>query len=476
MSTDTIEIASKDLWNRAKTIYLSTLRNEEERNQAENYFSMITTVTMSENVFIVYTSNQFAADFLNDKYASKLKSALDLAGGDKNLILNFKHDAVQRPAFIVPVTPQPSQGYGMPAASIQPKASPFVSTLPLEENYTFEEFVQGQSNSWAYGAAKGVANHPGQKNYNPLFIHGGTGLGKTHLMQAIGNDLRKRNPQMAICYLTAESFLNEYVNSLQNKGMESFREKYRNIDVLLVDDIQFLQKGTQCQEEFFNTFNYLTSNHKQIVMTSDVAPKNLPALEARLISRFEGGMVQEIEAPGYETRLAILQKKAEGLSPSIPISALQFLADNIKSHVRAIEGALAKVHVTTLINPTQELSPEFLSVLLKDVIAKEQALKKLTIKEIQESVARKYGVTVSQILSTDRSASLVTPRQLAMYISRKYTAKSLLEIAPEFSKKHATIIHGVKTIERQLDVDPELKSSLESILQEFGYKISDKME
>lgn len=473
---DSIDTDSKDLWERAKTIYLSTLRSDEERNQAENYFSMITSVTSQDGYFMIYTSNQFAADFLNDKYAGKLKSALDLAGGDKSLNITFKHDETAKKTFIVPVqAPSRAAAYNT-IATTPVKSSSFISTLPLEENYTFEEFVQGPSNSWAYGAAKGVANHPGQKNYNPLFIHGGTGLGKTHLMQAIGNDLRKRNPSMSICYLTAETFLNEYVNALQSKGMESFREKYRNIDVLLVDDIQFLQKGTQCQEEFFNTFNDLTTNHKQIVMTSDVAPKNLPALESRLISRFEGGMVQEIEAPGYETRLAILQKKAEGMSPSVPMSALQFLADNIKSHVRAIEGALSKVHVTTSMNPTQELTPEFLGILLKDVIAKEQSLKKLTIKEIQESVARKYGISVPQILSTDRSASLVTPRQLAMYISRKYTTKSLLEIAAEFSKKHATIIHGVKTIEKQLDVDAELKTSLEEILQEFGYKISDKME
>jgi chromosomal replication initiator protein len=281
---------------------------------------------------------------------------------------------------------------------------------------------------------------------------------------------------MSICYLTAETFLNEYVNALQQKGMESFREKYRSIDVLLVDDIQFLQKGKQCQEEFFNTFNDLTWKHKQIVMTSDVSPKNLPALEERLISRFIGGMVQEIEAPGYETRLAILKKKAENLIPSIPQSTLEFLADNIKSHVRAMEGALAKVHVTISINPTQELSQEFLSIILKDFIEKEQTLKKLTIREIQECICKKYGVSIGQILSSDRTASLVTPRQLAMYISRKYTTKSLQEIAAEFDKKHATILHGVKAIEKRLDLEGELKAILDEVLGEFRYNIADKME
>lgn len=478
MNNNEIDNASTDLWERAITIYLSTLRNDEERSQADNYFAMITSISVNDNIFTIFVKNKFAAQYLQDKYAEKLKFSLNLAGGSKDSILEFKEDPKSNPVIIQPITPKPVPE-NSPAQNFKDQkqaTAPFISTLPLEENYTFEEFVQGSSNSWAFAAAKGVANNPGQKSYNPLFIHGGTGLGKTHLMQAIGNELKKKNPSMSICYLTAETFLNEYVNALQQKGMESFREKYRSIDVLLVDDIQFLQKGKQCQEEFFNTFNDLTWKHKQIVMTSDVSPKNLPALEERLISRFIGGMVQEIEAPGYETRLAILQKKAENLTPSIPQSTLEFLAEHIKSHVRAMEGALAKVHVTISINPTQELTHDFLALILKDFIEKEQSLKKLTIREIQECICKKYGVSIGQILSADRTASLVTPRQLAMYISRKYTTKSLLEIAAEFDKKHATIIHGVKAIEKRLDVEGELKAVLGEVLGEFGYSIADKME
>ena len=481
MNYNNIDAESADLWNRAKMIYLSILRTDEERSQAESYFSMITGITLEGNIFKFSVSNKFAADFLTDNYSDKLKSALDLAGGSKDLHLEFTFDPSSSRTIIsnIPVVkpPAPTQNIQAPENKAEAKTStPFISTLPLEENFTFEEFVQGSSNSWAFAAAKGVANNPGQKRYNPLFIHGGTGLGKTHLMQAIGNELKAKNPSMNICYLTAETFLNEYVNSVMQKGMDSFRERYRSIDVLLIDDIQFLQKGKQCQEEFFNTFNDLTANHKQIVMTSDVSPKNLPALEERLISRFEGGMVQEIEAPAYETRLAILKKKAENLTPSIPYSALEFLAEHIKSHVRAMEGALNKVHVTIITNPTQELSNDFLSFILKDVIEKEQTLKTLTIREIQESICKKYNISIAQILSTDRTASLVTPRQLAMYISRKYTTKSLQEIAAEFDKTHATILHGVKTIEKRLDVESDLKGSLEEILSDFGYSISDKME
>ena len=476
MSTEIIDNASNDLWNRARIIYLSSLRNDDDRSQAESYFSMISSVAKNDNIFTIYVNNDFAAQFFNDNYLSKLKSSFDLAGGDANMILEIKYDPNSRIKLSSPnVDFENSQQINITKRSTQ-----FISTIPLEDNYTFDEFVQGPSNSWAFAAAKGVANNPGQKSHNPLFIHGGTGLGKTHLMQAIGNELRKKKPSLLICYITAETFLNEYVNALQQNdnraSLEQFRNKYRSVDILLIDDIQFFQRGTQCQEEFFNTFNALITSHKQIVMTSDVSPKNLPALEERLISRFYGGMVQEIEAPGYETRLAILKKKSENLQPNIACSTLEFLAEHIKSHVRAMEGALAKVHVTLSINPTQELSKDVLSIILKDFIEKEQNLKKLTIREIQECICKKYGVTMGQILSSDRTASLVTPRQLAMYISRKYTTKSLQEIAAEFDKKHATILHGVKTIDKRLDVEDELKHSLAEILKEFGYSISDKME
>ena len=230
------------------------------------------------------------------------------------------------------------------------------------------------------------------------------------------------------------------------------------------------------QEEFFNTFNALQQAKKQIVMTSDVAPKNLPAIEARLISRFEGGMLQEIESPSYETRLAILKKKAASLEVRVPDSVLEFISDNIKSHVRAMEGALGKVSVYVSAYPTTVFNNDILAHILNDFIQKEQTLKKLNIEEIQAAVAKKYAVSINQMLSTERTQSIVTPRQLAMYIARKFTPKSLPEIAKKFEKTHATIIHGVKNIEKRMDVEPDLKSTLAEILSEFGYKLSDQMD
>lgn len=469
-----------DLWNRTKQIYMTTLNDEQERSVAAQYFSTVSKISFENSIFKITASNKFASEFLKKEYSEKISLYLKLAGLQNLSSLEFDYETVPSHSIIIPPSQSPA-GKTDDSLSSRPdfqvkNPSRFISTLPLDPNFTFEEFVQGSSNSWAYSSAKGVANMPGQKKSNPLFIHGGTGLGKTHLMQAIGNELISKNPSLSVCYITSEIFLNEYVNALQKKGIDAFRERYRNLDVLLIDDIQFLQKGKNSQEEFFNTFNFLTTNNKQIVMTSDVAPKNLPALEERLISRFEGGLVQAIEAPDYETRLAILKKKAENLKPSIPTSTLEFLAEHIKSHVRAMEGALSKVHIAISSCPGRQLTNDALYMILKDQIEKEQTLRKITIREIQESVARKFGISISQILSSDRTQSLVTPRQLAMYISRKYAPNSLQEIAKSFDKTHATIVHGVKTMENRLSSEPELKVSLEEILKDFGYSLSDRME
>ena len=466
---ETIDITSKEMWERAKEIYLSTLHSVEEKSQVDRYLSMILSVSRKGDNFIVLTSNAYAADYLKDNYSERLRKCLELVADGEKIGLEFKYDETAKPAIIMPQNQMGRQSYSN-------ATSTFISTMPLNEEYTFEEFVRGPSNSWALAAAQGVVSNPGKSGYNPLFIHGGTGLGKTHLMQAIGNELKRRNSNMAICYLTAETFLNEYVNALKNGQIETFRNRYRTIDLLMVDDVQFLQKGKQFQEEFFNTFCALWQAHKQIVMTSDVAPKNLPAVEERLISRFEGGMVQEIESPNYETRLAILRKKSESMKPAIPDYALEFIADTIKSHVRAMEGALHRVSIFRSMDPTENLTKETLSKLLKDFIEKEQTLKKLNIEEIQAVVAKKYSVTIAQILSAERTQSIVTPRQLAMYIARKFTTKSLPEIAKLFEKTHATIIHGVKNIEKRLDVESDLKATLAEILSEFGYNLSDKMD
>lgn len=473
MNNDTIDAGSKALWENVKTFFMMTLRSPEEQSQADRYFSMILSVAREGNVFTIFTKNEFAADKIRTDYVNRLKGGFLMAGCSDDIEIRVECRESEKPVII---TPTPSAGYygTMPTRqAVQIETQKIVSTLPLNEEYTFATFVRGPSNSYAVSAAEGVVKNPAKPGYNPLFIHGGTGLGKTHLMQAIGNELRKRNPGMAICYLTSETFLNEYVTSLQNGTIESFRHKYRNIDLLLIDDIQFLAKMSNCQMEFFNTFNALKDQHKQIVMTSDVAPKNLPSIEERLISRFEGGMVQEVESPSYETRLAILKKKSESSEVRIPPTVLEYIATRIKSHVRAMEGALTRVCLAISAEPKLVLNNEALTRLLKDYIEKERTMRKLTIEEIQAACAKKYNVNQSDILSHDRLQSLVTPRQMAMYISRKLTSKGLTEIAAAFGKKHATIINGVKTITERLSMETDLKKDLEDILAQFGYRLSD---
>lgn len=435
---------------------------------------MISSVKLDGNTMVFLTSNSYAAELFNEKYAQNIRNLVAMVGDMPEVEVVFKYDDRIKEKIVIPPT-QAKQETPKEEDNVEGQAGfALASSMPLREEYTFDEFVEGPSNSWAYSAAKGVVSHPGEKGYNPLFIHGNTGLGKTHLMQAIGNELIKSNKHCRVCYLTAEMFLNEYVNHMGKGLLTQFRDKYRNVDVLLVDDVQFFQKGRIVQEEFFNTFQYLQDKNKQIVMTCDVPPKNLPSLQDRLVSRFIGGMVQEIDSPSYETRLAILRKKAEFYNPPVPESALEFIAEKIKSHVRAMEGALAKVRVILQTVGSDQLSPVMLAHHLKDFIDNEQTLKKMTIEEIQSTVANKFNVKISDIVSSERTQTIVTPRQMAMYISRKYTSHSLEEIGRTFDKSHATILHGVKTIAKRIQVEPELNNMLNQILSEFGLKQEDE--
>jgi len=466
----------KELWDRVRTICLAMAASEEEKGILDRNFSMIVSLSKDGDDYVFKTSSAFALKLLQEDLG-KLKSGLNLAGAGKEFGIRFEVDTSTERKLELPVA-EPKMKQETGSATIKQSVSSFISTMPLNPEYTFEEFVRGPSNSLANATAISVADKPGRRAYNPFFIHGGTGLGKTHLMQAIGNELKRKNPGLAVCYLTAEVFMNEYVNAIQNSGagMPSFRTKYRNVDVFLVDDIQFIAQRKQMQEEFFNTFTTLYAAGKQIVLTSDISPKNLQNFDERLISRFEGGMVQEIELPSYETRLAILRKKAEGMTPTIPDNALKFIAEKIKTHVRAMEGALGKVNIMMSITPSMNLNDEVLAKLLSDFIERERNLKKITIEEIQNKICHHYQVTMAQLLSPERTQSIVTPRQLAMYISRKYTNKSLPEVAKMFDKTHATIIHGVKNITKRLDVEPELRQSFEQIINELGCSPDDKID
>ena len=454
-----------EIWAKALNRFLVSLEKPETKMQAERYFSQIRSYRLEGNECVITLSQPLLVDWLsNSFYQEGIESALCACGADPGIKVRFaaSHEPPPEITHSENVsTPEPPKEQRRVSRHHAP------STIELDSNFTFDNFVRGPSNSFAHASALAVAKDPG-RTYNPLFIWGGTGLGKTHLMQAIGHEAMKNIKGINVCYITSETLLNEYVNALQTSSLAQFRSKYRNTDILLIDDIQFIADKRQIQEEFFNTFNALFIAKKQIVITCDVAPRDLSGLESRLLSRFQGGMVIEIESPSYETRLAILKSKSKTLQTHIPDEALDFIAENIHSHVRALEGALKILCAVVKINPELELNKEQLRHILKDSIENEKAVKELSISEIQKTVGEHYGVTVQEILSADRSQSLVTPRQVAMFLARKLTVSSLPRVAESFGKSHATIHHGVKTIERRMEVEPNLRAAVYDLAAKLG--------
>jgi chromosomal replication initiator protein len=336
------------------------------------------------------------------------------------------------------------------------------SAAQLSPRYTFDAFVTGAGNQFAQAAALAVAERP-SKAYNPLFLYGGVGMGKTHLMQAIGHEIKKRQPETSICYVTSERFTNEVIQSLRYDKMSSFRDRFRNVDVLMVDDIQFLAQKERTQEEFFHTFNALHESQKQIVIASDRPPKELAEIEDRLRSRFEWGLIADIQPPDLETKVAILQKKAEADRVALPNDVALYIASNIRSNVRELEGALIRLlayasltGVTVNLPTTQQV--------LKNIIDAQS--RKVTIEIIQKAVAEQFGLRVVEIKAKDNSRSVVFPRQIAMYLAKQLTEASLPEIGRQFGgKHHTTVMHSVEKIEHSRKTDKDLNRVLNKLTE-----------
>lgn len=414
---------------------------------------------------VLSVDNEFQMNWLKDNFQPAILDALRIVCGEPEIEIVFKVESVDQntdrnPDVILP-RPMPED---LPP---QPKTHhlPEFEQTPLSPGFTFENFVTGPSNSFAHAAALGVSQAPGRA-YNPLFIYGETGIGKTHLMQAIGHRVLENNSRARVSYISSETLLNEYIDSLKTGTSKAFREKYRNTDVLMVDDIQFLAGKNALQEEFFHTFNELHAARKQIIMTSDLPPKELKGLEPRLVSRFEWGLVTQIECPDFETRLAILRYKQTSATVQLPDALLTFIADHITSNVRSLEGALNKaVSFVTLTG--QELTIDALRNLLKDQINGERQ-KDLSFDDIQRVVAEHFGLTMSDMSSKSRPRSVAEPRQIAMYLCRKLTRSSLPEIAKAFDKTHATVVHACKTIQDRMQVQEDLKESVRELVRVLG--------
>jgi len=336
----------------------------------------------------------------------------------------------------------------------------------LIPKYKFETFVVGSNNRFAQNASLAVAENPG-KQYNPLFIYGGPGLGKTHLMHSIGHYILEHNPGMKVLYVTCETFTNEVIDSIRSGSVNEIRNKYRTVDVLMVDDVQFIIGKDQTQIEFFNTFNALHDMGKQIILTSDKPPKDLKGLDERLISRFEWGLVADIQSPDYETRVAILKRNAENMNINLSNDILSYIADNIKHNIRELESALNRIAAQYNINKDKEITIEDIDYYLKDII-KPDNNKQITIEYIIETVAREYNVTYDDIVSSKRNAEYAFPRQIVMYICRRLLDTSLEGVAKILGKKdHTTIMYGANKIDSEMKKDENFKNKVEYIINKI---------
>lgn len=337
----------------------------------------------------------------------------------------------------------------------------FVHNNQLNKDYTFEKFVVGDGNKMAHAAALAVAENPGSV-YNPLFIYGGAGLGKTHLMQAIGHYILKNDPTSKVKYVSSEAFANDFINSIQLKNQSEFRDEYRNVDLLLVDDIQFLANKVGTQEEFFNTFETLFQNNKQIVLTADRLPNEIQNLQTRLVTRFKMGLPVDITPPDFETRIAILREKSQSIGLDLPDEALNYISGHFDSSVRDLEGALSRIKVFTSMTDAP-ITTSMVAEALRGLVG-QGATKEITIPIIQSKVAKYFNVTVTDLKGKKRVKSIVVPRQIAMYLSRELTDASLPKIGQEFGgKDHTTVIHAHEKIQTALLTNKDLQNDLKEI-------------
>jgi len=413
-------------------------------------------------LFVRVPSKEF--QHIGDKYGDLIQEAIDLHA--------LEFDDVQ---FVTAeedpsMPPQRKDGGFGPLPAHAPTA-PSVRTpeqtrfdwstaAQLNPRYTFDAFVIGNGNQFARAAALAVAERP-SRAYNPLFLYGGVGMGKTHLMHAIGHEVKRRQPSASICYVSAEKFTNEMITSLRNDRMTSFRDRFRGVDVLLIDDIQFIAQKERTQEEFFHTFNALHESMKQIVIASDRPPKELAEIEDRLRSRFEWGLIADIQPPDLETKVAILQKKAENEQVQLPTDVALFIASNVRTNVRELEGAMTRLVAWCNLNRT-EITLATTQQCLKQFI--DMQVRKITIESIQRAVAEQFGMKVSDLKQKNNSRNVVVPRQIAMYLAKQMTEASLPEIGRQFGNKHhTTVMHSIGKIDEQRRTDKDLHRMLNKL-------------
>jgi chromosomal replication initiator protein len=459
-------LVESNLWDDV----LSTIKTKLQRESFETWFNPIRFegIDRAQRLVRLRVPNEVVRDWVKINYANLIDQSfgeLSLGGYSVHWILPGEEGAV----VIPPSPPQAAAKSFDASAHESPRSFPQGATAAatakqvsfdpaLNSKYTFDGFVVGACNQFAHAASLAVAEAPG-KTYNPLYLYGGVGLGKTHLMHACGQAIRERNPHLRVAYLSSERFMNELINSIRYDKTQGFREKYRSVDVLLIDDIQFMAGKERTQEEFFHTFNTLYEQQKQIVISSDCPPREIPTLEERLHSRFEWGLIADLEPPDLETKIAILKRKAETFGVAIPDDVALFIAGRVKHNVRELEGSLIRLVAISSLRGVP-ISKEIARDAIKNIAAAEES-DVITIEQIQKNVAAAYKLSVDQLVSKNNSRQFAFPRQIAMYLCKRLTKHSYPEIGRAFGgKHHTTVIHSFEKIQSLSREDASLQRSL----------------
>ncbi|MCJ8013069.1 chromosomal replication initiator protein DnaA [Paenibacillus sp. KQZ6P-2] len=440
---------TSELWQQI----LSIIHTKLSKPSFDTWFKATKAIQMSDHSIVISAPTTFAVEWLESRY-TKLVSTTIFEVLGKQVDVRFVIEE-NKPAEVVTQQPAP-----VPQVT-QEEAFNHM----LNPKYTFDTFVIGSGNRFAHAASLAVAEAPA-KAYNPLFLYGGVGLGKTHLMHAIGHYILEHNPASRVVYISSEKFTNEFINSIRDNRAESFRNKYRNVDILLIDDIQFLAGKESTQEEFFHTFNALHEEQKQIIISSDRPPKEIPTLEDRLRSRFEWGLITDIQPPDLETRIAILRKKAKAENLDIPNEAMMYIANQIDTNIRELEGALIRVVAYSSLT-NQDVSTHLAAEALKDIIPSSRP-KMITIQDIQQKVGEYYNLKLEDFKARKRTKAVAFPRQIAMYLSRELTDFSLPKIGEAFGgRDHTTVIHAHEKISQSLKNDQDLFKVINNITEKI---------
>ncbi|MDR3144325.1 MAG: chromosomal replication initiator protein DnaA [Puniceicoccales bacterium] len=443
---------NSQLWNSVRDDFRSTFPNDIFRS----WFEPLCVVDETEDAIVFGVINDFTAIWLHENYLDVILKGLRMKSG-RDVKISFKVVEQKQSAEAH------AQRDRQPKSARQTQRELEADALPilLNKQNTFENFVVGAGNQMAHAACVAVANMPG-RSYNPLFLYGNTGLGKTHLMQAVAHSVLNKSKKSNVVYTSTEKFTNEFIGELQQNNLSAFRKKYRHVDVLLIDDVHFLSGKERIQEEFFHTFNELFESQKQIILSSDRPASEISRLESRLVSRFQWGLVADIQAPDLETRIAILDKKATAINLSLPRDVIERLANKVSSNVRKLEGALNRIASYVSITKAP-VNSELVEHILHDLFSEEQTVE-VTIESIQRHVCSHFRLPLEDIIGKKRPANIAFPRQIAMYLCRLMTSRSLAEIGACFGgRDHGTVIHACKTVENVVEHDLALKRTTENL-------------